>query len=145
MDSTSRVGARTRKDPADVNTVSNWSRHDSPYDRRLCARPGCGADAAATLRFSPIQREASLIDIDLMSARTEGDLCDRHATALTLPRGFHLNDERRVLRAVTIVREPEPEAEREVVEVDDDSSEDLLDPRTPLLKRAFGNVLPADE
>ena len=139
-----------------MHTVSNWSRHYSVYDRRLCARPGCGADAAATLRFLPIQREASLLDIDVTSARTEGDLCERHATALTLPRGFHLNDERRVLRTVTIVREPEPEAEIEVVievelevdmelEADDTPAEDLLAARTPLLKRAFGNVLPVDE
>jgi len=133
-----------------MNTVSNWSRHYSAYDRRLCARPGCGADAAATLRFLPIQREASLLDIDVTSARTEGDLCERHATALTLPRGFHLNDERRVLRTVTIVREPEPEAEIEVVievdiEPDDSPTEDLLAARTPLLKRAFGNVLPVND
>jgi Protein of unknown function (DUF3499) len=141
-----------------MNTVSNWSRHYSSYDRRLCARRGCGADAAATLRFLPIKREASLLDIDVTSARTEGDLCERHATALTLPRGFHLNDERRVLRTVTIVRElepaPEPRAEVEVevvieveleVELDDDApAPNLLDARTPLLKRAFGNVLPAD-
>ena len=137
-----------------MNTVSNWSRHYSSHDRRICARPGCGADAAATLRFLPIEREASLLDIDVTSARTEGDLCERHATALTLPRGFHLNDERRILRTVTIVREPErdPDVEVEVVievevELDDEdtSADNLLDARTPLLKRAFGNVLPGDE
>jgi len=120
-----------------MDTVSNWSRHYGSYDRRLCARPGCRAEAAATLRFLPIQREASLVDIDVTSARTEGDLCEQHALTLTLPRGFHLSDERRVVRTVTIVRaaESEPDVEQ---------PDDLLDARTPLLRRAFDNVLPLD-
>jgi hypothetical protein len=121
-----------------MNTVSTWSRHYGSYDRRLCARPGCGADAAATLRFLPIQREASLVDIDVTSARTEGDLCEEHALTLTLPRGFHLSDERRVVRTVTIVRAAEPHLEAA-------QPEDLLDAHTPLLKRAFDKVLPLDE
>jgi hypothetical protein len=60
----------------------------------LCARPGCGAPAAATLRFQPTQREAWLVDLDDNAARTEGDLCTRHASTLVLPRGWQLHDER---------------------------------------------------
>lgn len=42
----------------------------------------------------PTQREAWLVDLDDAGARTEGDLCNRHATALVLPRGWALHDER---------------------------------------------------
>jgi hypothetical protein len=58
----------------------------------LCARPGCGAPAAATLRFQPTQREAWLVDLDADAARTEGDLCARHAAGLVLPRGWQLHN-----------------------------------------------------
>jgi hypothetical protein len=60
----------------------------------LCARPGCGAHAAATLRFQPTLRQAWLVDLDETAARTQGDLCARHATALVLPRGWELHDDR---------------------------------------------------
>ena len=72
----------------------NWSRRYGARHRRMCARAGCGAPAAATLRFMPTQREAWLVDLDDAGARTEGDLCNRHATALVLPRGWELHDER---------------------------------------------------
>lgn len=62
--------------------------------RRLCARAGCGAPAAATLRFQPTLRHAWLVDLDETAARTQGDLCNRHAAALVLPRGWELHDER---------------------------------------------------
>jgi hypothetical protein len=73
----------------------NWARRYGAHHRRSCARPGCGAPAAATLRFQPTQREAWLVDLDERAARTEGDLCARHAAALVLPRGWELHDERR--------------------------------------------------
>src|SRR4051812_4674894 len=72
----------------------NWTRRYGAHMRRLCARPGCGSQAAATLRFQPTQREAWLVDLDGSAARTEGDLCARHASALVLPRGWQLHDER---------------------------------------------------
>jgi len=72
----------------------NWARRYGSHHRRLCARPGCGAVAAATLRFQPTQREAWLVELDDSSPRTEGDLCARHAAALVLPRGWELHDER---------------------------------------------------
>ena len=72
----------------------NWARRYGSHHRKLCARPGCGAVAAATLRFQPTQREAWLVELDDTSPRTEGDLCARHAAALVLPRGWQLHDER---------------------------------------------------
>lgn len=72
----------------------NWTRRYGSPSRRLCARPGCGAQAAATLRFQPTRREAWLVEIDDTAARTEGDLCTRHATDLVLPRGWVLHDQR---------------------------------------------------
>jgi hypothetical protein len=71
-----------------------WCRRYGSHLRRLCARPGCGAIAAATLRFLPTQREAWLVELDDTSPRTEGDLCARHAAGLVLPRGWQLHDER---------------------------------------------------
>ena len=71
----------------------NWSRRYGPNTRRLCSRPGCGSPAAATLRFQPTQREAWLVDLDDDDARTEGDLCARHAAGLVLPRGWQLHND----------------------------------------------------
>ncbi len=71
---------------------SNWTRRNGSNYRRLCARPGCGAPAAATLRFQPTQREAWLVDLEDDGARTEGDLCARHAAGLVLPRGWQLHN-----------------------------------------------------
>ena len=76
-----------------MSTSSNWARRYGAEHRRLCARPGCGAPAAATLRFQPTQREAWLVDLDDDAARTEGDLCARHAAGLVLPRGWQLHND----------------------------------------------------
>jgi Protein of unknown function (DUF3499) len=77
-----------------MNSGPKWSlRHGSQY-QRLCARPGCGAPATATLRFQSTQRQAWLVELDENAARTQGDLCPRHAAALVLPRGWVLHDER---------------------------------------------------
>jgi hypothetical protein len=76
-----------------MTTGSNWARRYGPNHRRLCARPGCGSPAAATLRFQPTQREAWLVDLDDDAVRTEGDLCARHAAGLVLPRGWQLHND----------------------------------------------------
>ena len=55
---------------------------------------GCGAPASVTLRFQPTERQAWLVELDEHAARTQGDLCNRHAAALVLPRGWELHDER---------------------------------------------------
>lgn len=77
-----------------MNSGTSWTRRDRLPYRRLCARAGCGAPAAATLRFQPTLRQAWLVDLDETAARTQGDLCHRHAAALVLPRGWELHDER---------------------------------------------------
>ena len=74
-------------------SAPSWSRYGSRL-RRLCARAGCNAPAVATLRFEPTERLAWLAELDESAARTQGDLCQRHAAALVLPRGWELHDER---------------------------------------------------
>jgi hypothetical protein len=106
-------------------------------------------------------------------------LCDRHAVALELPRGWQLHDHRVARGEVTLVVvgeatveaepeieieieiEPEPEAviielgtdaaAASIPEDDDEAVEEVveelaevLDARTPLLQRAFGNVILPD-
>jgi hypothetical protein len=88
-----------------MNSGPNWARRHGP-NRRLCARPGCGAPAAATLRFQPTQREAWLVELDDDAARTEGDLCARHAAGLVLPRGWQLHNA--LTTPLTIASEPTP-------------------------------------
>jgi hypothetical protein len=80
----------------------NWARRYGPNQRRLCARPGCGAPAAATLRFQPTQREAWLVDLEDDAARTEGDLCARHAAGLVLPRGWNLHNDLAAVRGESV-------------------------------------------
>jgi hypothetical protein len=108
-----------------MNARSNFARNYRSNDRRLCARPGCGAPATATLRFQSTAREAWLVVIDESAPRTEGDLCAPHAEALVLPRGWALRDER-ALRLVE--NEPMTDLDKQ------------LDARTPLLQRAFEKV-----
>ena len=97
-----------------MTTGPNWARRYGPHHRRLCARPGCGAPAAATLRFQPTQREAWLVDLEDDAARTEGDLCARHAAGLVLPRGWQLHNDVAALRDDTSVplSKPAPPARR---------------------------------
>ena len=61
---------------------------------RLCARPGCGAPAAATLTYQYAGR-AVWID-DLEGERPQGgyDLCMAHADGLTVPVGWAREDRR---------------------------------------------------
>jgi hypothetical protein len=100
-------GTRGRVDAGDdlpvMNAGPKWSlRNGSPY-RRLCARAGCGAPASVTLRFQPTERQAWLVELDEHAARTQGDLCNRHAAALVLPRGWELHDERDLRAAPSVV------------------------------------------
>jgi hypothetical protein len=140
---------------------STWSRSGSP--RRLCARAGCNAPAAATLRFQPTERRAWLAELDESAVRTQGDLCQRHAAALVLPRGWELYDERPLVAAggAAPPREPTPiesvepdaaaagntEGAGPVLGAEDEAVEEaldsILDARTPLLRRAFRNARPA--
>jgi hypothetical protein len=89
---------------------TNWAHRYGPNHRRLCARPGCGAPAAATLRFQPTQREAWLVQLDDTAVRSEGDLCARHAAGLVLPRGWQLHSE--LASAPNPAPKPAPPARR---------------------------------
>ena len=77
-----------------MNSGPKWSLRNGAQYQRLCARAGCGAAAVATLRFQSTQRQAWLVELDVNASRTQGDLCQRHAAALVLPRGWELHDER---------------------------------------------------
>src|SRR5579864_3848699 len=94
-------------------TAPSWSRYGSTQ-RRVCARAGCNAPAVATLRFQPTEREAWLAELDESAARTQGDLCQRHAAALVLPRGWELHDERRGVAARVVPAEVPPLAADEL-------------------------------
>jgi hypothetical protein len=153
-----------------MDGTPTWSRYGS--SRRLCARAGCSAPAVATLRFQPTERRAWLAELDDSAARSQGDLCARHAAALVLPRGWELYDERPLVAAggAAPPREPTPIEAVEVVDetaddtaaidiangngaagpvlgADDDAVDEaldsILDARTPLLRRAFRNSRPA--
>jgi hypothetical protein len=91
-----------------MSSTPSWSRYGS--QRRVCARAGCNAPAVATLRFQSTERRAWLAELDDSAARTQGDLCQRHAAALVLPRGWELHDERPFAAAGTAPppREPTP-------------------------------------
>jgi hypothetical protein len=166
-----------------VSSLS-WARRFRVDEQRLCARPGCGEPAVATLRFQPTQRAAWLIDVDQSVAHSERDLCARHATALVLPRGWELYDGRAgaiaddvVTPDVPAVRRPamrarrpdvapvpdavddpepraeadaepgpdQPEPEPEQPHVAGEALSDVLDARTPLLRRAFQNLWPLSD
>jgi hypothetical protein len=77
-----------------TSSGGSWAQRQGLHFRRLCARPGCGTPATATLRFEPTLRQAWLFDLDESASRTQGDLCRRHAAALVLPRGWELHDQR---------------------------------------------------
>jgi hypothetical protein len=112
------------------------TRRGGEKPNRLCARPGCRATAVATLRFHATRREARLVDIDEGPA-SSGDLCARHATLVALPRGWRLDDERTPAEPTAPV--PPPNGGTAPSEITD-----LLDAHTPMLRRAFDNVLPPD-
>jgi Protein of unknown function (DUF3499) len=100
-------------------TAPSWSRYGSRL-RRLCARAGCNAPAVATLRFEPTERLAWLAELDESAARTQGDLCQRHAAALVLPRGWQLHDERVLAPRAAPVAEPPAPAAIGIVEADEE-------------------------
>lgn len=61
---------------------------------RLCERPGCSAVATASYQLNPATLS---VWIDVPSRDVEygvGLLCRRHAEALAVPRGWHVDDRR---------------------------------------------------
>jgi hypothetical protein len=61
---------------------------------RQCARPGCSATAAATLAYDYQQRMAWLDRLAPEAHPMSYDLCDAHADALVVPRGWRVEDRR---------------------------------------------------
>ena len=121
-------------------SLQGGSRYGSQY-RRVCARAGCNAPAVATLRFQSTERRAWLAELDDSAARSQGDLCQRHAAALVLPRGWELHDERASAVAPPAPIAPEPiapeptapePAEPEIVAVgeEDVDDEEAAEPET---------------
>ena len=73
-------------------TVTDMSR------QRLCARPGCGAPATASLVFQYAVRKVWLDDLG-EAQPYKIDLCSRHADRLCVPRGWTGDDRRAVAAA----------------------------------------------
>ena len=61
---------------------------------RVCARPGCGEAASATLVFDYNGRTTWLDALAGERHPMAYDLCAAHAAALTVPRGWQLVDRR---------------------------------------------------
>ncbi len=70
---------------------------------RLCARPGCGEAASASLTFQYATSMVWLDDIGPTREPSAIDLCSRHADRLAAPKGWTGHD-----RRATSVRSAEP-------------------------------------
>ncbi|MGH9213154.1 MAG: DUF3499 family protein [Acidimicrobiales bacterium] len=64
---------------------------------RLCARPGCSAAAGATLAYDYQARTTWLDPLTAEAHPMVYDLCDGHADALVVPRGWHIEDRRHLV------------------------------------------------
>jgi hypothetical protein len=129
--------------------------------RRSCARPGCSAVATTTFTFDSREQTVWLDEPTEGGARA-GELCARHTRALSPPRGWHVVD-RRPPAATTSTTTPTPALPATSTttamatpaacaavapsahwyprfERGDDLG-GVLDASTPLLSRAFRNVV----
>ena len=61
---------------------------------RLCARPGCGAEATANLTFQYATSTVWLDDLGVNKEPHTIDLCARHADRLAAPKGWTGHDRR---------------------------------------------------
>jgi hypothetical protein len=61
---------------------------------RTCAKPGCNTSASATLTYDYANSTAWLEHLDDEAHPMRYDLCHDHAAALTVPRGWALQDRR---------------------------------------------------
>src|SRR5580704_12969871 len=115
-------------------------RRAHPTMSRQCARFGCSAVAVATFTFDSASRTVWL-DAPVDGNARAGELCARHATSLTPPRGWKLED-RRAVPAPPVVAErpaePQPVGSRHLaagpasLELEDELR-GLLDTNSPLL------------
>ncbi|MGQ0802983.1 MAG: DUF3499 family protein [Actinomycetota bacterium] len=98
---------------------------------RLCERPGCNEPAAATFTFNSRHQSVWLDHLGETNA-SAGHLCQRHADALSPPRGWELHDRRDLARVIDpSERAPAGRVSRPA------ASERDMEERTPLLARAF--------
>jgi hypothetical protein len=104
------------------------AHREDGYARRQCARFGCSAVAAATFTFDSSARTVWL-DTPAPGAARAGELCNRHAQSLTPPRGWQLEDRRGPRSGVRWAAS----ADRAI----DGELQEMLDPQSPLLARAF--------
>jgi hypothetical protein len=133
--------------------------------RRQCARPGCSAVATTTFTFDS-QAQTVFLDAPREGGARAGELCARHARALSPPRGWHIVDRRgtidagaaparasepapspRVLVPAPLAPAPTPSAPAPTASEQwyprferGDTLGGVLDAHTPLLARAFRNV-----
>jgi hypothetical protein len=63
---------------------------------RHCARPGCNGAAAATLTYDYANSTAWLDHVSDEAHPMAHDLCVAHGDSLVVPRGWKLEDRRRV-------------------------------------------------
>jgi hypothetical protein len=68
---------------------------------RLCARPGCGDSATASLSFQYATSTVWLDDLVPAKEPHTIDLCDRHADRLSVPKGWTGHDRRAAAGRVT--------------------------------------------
>jgi hypothetical protein len=61
---------------------------------RHCARPGCNAEANATLTYDYGNGAAWVDRLSDEPHPMTHDMCERHADALSVPRGWRLEDRR---------------------------------------------------
>ena len=61
---------------------------------RLCERPGCSAPASVAYGFNTQILAVWLNTFDPSESFGTGILCRRHADALVVPRGWHIDDKR---------------------------------------------------
>jgi len=61
---------------------------------RACARPGCSEQSVATLTYDYRGRAVWLDRLSVEPHPMTHDLCDRHASNLSVPRGWGLQDRR---------------------------------------------------
>ena len=61
---------------------------------RLCSRPGCAADASATMSYDYRARAVWLDDLTHEAEPNGYDLCPSHAERLGVPMGWSRSDQR---------------------------------------------------
>jgi len=92
--------------------------------RRLCERPGCGGIAEVSYGIDKAHLTVWVDNIAVSERELAGRLCRRHANALTVPRGWTIDDRRQPIpRLFVIEDQPKPKRVRrpknEIIEIID--------------------------